>query len=263
MKILEGIPDVLFKYRSFKNENNLRTLFNFELFLSSTSLFNDPYEGAIPFIYDEADLTPDNIFLKLQEMARKKYPTWPENKIHKHCFDAQQRDLFHDENHIKRVCEDTNDFIRKNFGVLSLTSDPFNYLMWSHYANGHNGFCIGFDKHLLHKTVGGGLGHVIYDTNIPRHKLFGDISEFYLKLLMTKSNVWEYENEYRLTKMHAANKVVKYPKEMIQKIYLGFKSSFNNRLQIIDFIKENKLDCEVFQLTLNNEYFKFNSDRIY
>ncbi|KZR47141.1 hypothetical protein A3N68_03305 [Enterobacter asburiae] len=30
-------------------------------------------------------------------------------------------------------------------GIVCLTRDYDNYLMWSHYASSHTGFCIGFD----------------------------------------------------------------------------------------------------------------------
>ncbi|MEJ8827109.1 DUF2971 domain-containing protein [Variovorax humicola] len=33
----------------------------------------------------------------------------------------------------------------RNVGVLSLTEDPINELMWAHYANSHSGFAVGLD----------------------------------------------------------------------------------------------------------------------
>lgn len=47
------IPVILYKYRDFHNEYNKRILFNFEIFLPSTTMFNDPYEGSIPFVYNQ------------------------------------------------------------------------------------------------------------------------------------------------------------------------------------------------------------------
>ena len=32
------------------------------------------------------------------------------------------------------------------FGILSLTENCESTLMWSHYANGHRGFCIEFER---------------------------------------------------------------------------------------------------------------------
>lgn len=193
MKYLEGIPEILYKYRDYSNEYNRKTLFNFELFLASTSMFNDPYEGAIPFVYEE-DLTPDNVFKKLYELAKHDNPEWDETQIHEFCFNAQRDDLMHDEVYVDRFNEQNRIEIDKSFGILSLTIHPTNYLMWSHYGNSHNGFCLGFDKTILYETVDGSISPVKYDTELPKLKLFGDAFDFHLKQLCTKSKVWEYED---------------------------------------------------------------------
>lgn len=37
------------------------------------------------------------------------------------------------------------DSLLENFGILCLTQDPLNLLMWSHYGQSHTGFVIGYD----------------------------------------------------------------------------------------------------------------------
>jgi len=114
MEYLEGIPDVLFKYRDYANEYNRRTLTEFEVFLSSTRNFNDPYEGAIPFEYDPSELTPDNIFIKLYLLAKEQNPDWSESKLHEFCFEAQERDFIHDDEHKKKLMKIIRNKSKKN-----------------------------------------------------------------------------------------------------------------------------------------------------
>lgn len=128
--------------------------------MASTSMFNAPYEGAIPFVYELDDQTPKNIFIKMYELAKYDYPDWNDTQIHEYCFEGQQKDLLHDETHIERKNEKNRQDIDKSFGIMSLTIHPLNYLMWSHYANSHKGFCIGFDTDLLEETINGTLSPV-------------------------------------------------------------------------------------------------------
>lgn len=260
---LDGIPDILFKYRDYSNENNKRTLFNFELFMASTSMFNDPYEGSIPFMYAPEDLTPDNIFLKMLELAEYEHPDWSTQKLHEYCFEGQQKDLLHDEVHIERENERNREAIDKSFGILSLTIHPKNYLMWSHYGKSHTGFCMGFDKHILYETVNGTISPVLYSSRLPKLKLFEGIEYFHIKQLATKSIVWSYEDEYRIVKSNASRQVINYPKEMIKKIFLGCRMQFDDEKKIFEFVKEQKMTCEIYKLSLDKEIFKLNELRIF
>lgn len=263
MRYLEGIPNILYKYRDYSEKYNKRTLFNFEIFLASTSMFNDPYEGAIPFVYEPDDLTEENIFLKLRDIAIKRHPKWTEAQIQEYCYEAHRKDLLNDDAHIEEQNEINRKNIDKNFGILSLAKSPTNYLMWSHYGNKHTGYCIGFDKYILDNLVQGSLGSINYDSKIPKFRLFEDIHKFGIKQLGTKYNVWEYEDEYRIVKGYAAKKTIEYPHEMIKKIYLGCNMKQTDKNEIIDFVRSNKVDCEIIELSLDKEIFKLNELRIY
>ena len=46
--------------------------------------------------------------------------------------------------------------------ITCFSSDSANLLMWSHYADGLRGFCLGFDKELLIKSLEG-----VYVTDVP------------------------------------------------------------------------------------------------
>lgn len=258
-----SMPPILYKYRDYSNEFNKNTLFKLEIFLASTSMFNDPYEGAIPFKYEPEDLTPENIFIKMREMAMEEHPEWGEAKIQEYCYEGQQKKLLNDDAHIEKFNETNRADIDKTFGILSLTPKPLNYLMWSHYANSHKGFCIGFDADILYEITGGGLGPVSYSDELPKLRLFGDTFDFHTKQLATKSKIWEYEEEYRVVKSKASKKVIKYPKEMIKKIFLGCKMDLKNKHEIIDFVKQNGINCEIIETSLDKEVFKLNTLRIY
>ncbi|HEX9883282.1 MAG TPA: DUF2971 domain-containing protein, partial [Desulfobaccales bacterium] len=78
-------------------------------------------------------------------------------------------------------------------------------LMWSHYANGHRGVCLQFDPIndalLANRMLFGQALKVIYSEKRPVLNII-DIGKpkEYQKALLTKSNHWDYEKEWRIIK---------------------------------------------------------------
>ena len=87
--------------------------------------------------------------------------------------------------------------------ILSLTIQDRNWLMWSHYANGHSGCCIEVDL-LPHSSLQ--VKRVNYIQNVV------ELSEIISgeELLSNKSEIWDYENEVRVfTKSSYVQVVIK------------------------------------------------------
>ena len=81
-------------------------------------------------------------------------------------------------------------------GVLSLSSSQNNELMWTHYAESHRGFVIGFDKDSPLIRHSGTLGRVKYAPTMPKVEYLEDIS--LTSLIFTKLSKWSYEKEWRV-----------------------------------------------------------------
>lgn len=80
-----------------------------------------------------------------------------------------------------------------NLRYLSFCYGPLSYrnpVLWHHYANAHNGVCIGIDTAGLDKTILG--GKVIYERNINNDKYNQE------EYMMRKTPEWMGELEYRL-----------------------------------------------------------------
>jgi len=100
------------------------------------------------------------------------------------------------------------------FGVISLTEDPYNLLMWSHYANEHKGIivsvCCDSSTFEYHDKFTERCGvskkepeRVIYSNRRPGHEMPDNTiyeyfeHNFYTHFAMTKGNDWIYEKEHR------------------------------------------------------------------
>lgn len=83
------------------------------------------------------------------------------------------------------------------------SATPFEPLMWSHYANKHKGICYCFNKIEIFDTLFYRPGEIIYSSHLPTLNYFDGVTSNDLlipqleKIILTKSDVWAYEKEYR------------------------------------------------------------------
>jgi Protein of unknown function (DUF2971) len=261
--ILFDVPPVLYKYRDFNNDDHKRLLSNQELYFSSVDQFNDPFDGTIPFRYNPEELTEDNIFKKYYQITKRDFPHWTEERIHEHCYEFQRRGLFRDERYLADFEKDVSREIKTRFGIVCLCKEKDNFLLWSHYSNSHTGFCVGFDKLKLLEDTQAQFSHMNYTSNWPTIGLFDSVPETLSKLLGTKSELWEYENEYRLLKIHYARRVLILRKETVVEVILGCKMEYKTKESLIKLIAEVYPHARVFEVNLEKNKFKIRLDLIY
>ena len=155
--------------------------------------------------------------------------------------------------------DDSEDMLKLlNFRISCLSTNNSNILMWSHYANKHQGICIKYNiaKLLTEKDII--FKKTEYIQTMPQPQ-----SGFHLELLDTttiidaftqKHDSWEYEEEYKLIVRTDENTPV-LKKCDIEEIYLGKDIS----LKDAEFIKntvDNKnntdgTDIKLYQMKIN------------
>lgn len=266
MKLFEGTPETLYKYRIWSNKYHQKILTDREVFLSSPAGLNDPFDASLPFRYDPKEMTPENITRKLLATGRKMWPEISEEELHQRAFDEQHSGKFDDEQYWKQAHAATKEDLHKTFGVLSLTSKPDNLLMWAHYADSHKGFCVGLDRDILYDVVKGSIGPVTYQEEFPLMPLFpkeGENVETMVRMLNTKSPHWDYEDEYRLTKHSASNIGFVLPSEGIKEIILGNTMSLKDREEIIGAVDKHLPKCRILEAKTNAVAFKLDINATY
>jgi len=187
--------NVLYKYCDQKGiEIILRTL---ELKLPYISQVNDPLE-CLPFFYCPNDKAAiEALYLSALE-RRKRIPSanykqkLENGEIHK-ILEESQRELQRDWNQ-RKGC------------LLSVSKTAQNTVMWAHYADKHKGAVIGIDFNNVfpdtNKERGILMDAVSYSEHRPQINILeepeGNVSrEAYQKAIMTKSDSWRYEEEFR------------------------------------------------------------------
>lgn len=134
--------------------------------------------------------------------------------------------------------------IRNAIGILSLTRNPLNPLMWAHYGENHRGgvIAIDTDEAGLECTeaniISASAGNVIYttvrpsvdDDHLPRHdEITAQHDRSMLeRLFLYKSLHWSYEEEVRVARRVDYTPQVRHqdfeiPSSAIKAVYLGAK----------------------------------------
>lgn len=165
------------------------------------------------------------------------------------------------------------------FGILCLTKTDCNLLMWSHYADSHQGFVIEFDDHNeffrdRHKNDNpvGRLTKVIYASQRPSVD-FTKIESIhrFVDTLITKGEDWSYEQEWRLIlPIENANIVkdigadvihlFKFPKSSVKSITIGCKISKEKEQALIDIVNSSPeyKNTIIKKAEIDQEHFRVN-----
>ena len=175
--------NLIYKYKSF-NKNSLAIFINCELYFANAESFNDPFDSQ----------------LKLYEALRA--------FVNEH----QEYEFPEDDSEIRGICIEAESEIKKT-GILSMSHVDNEILMWSHYADCHKGFCIGFSQFGLRDDFSTVIHPADYDVQYDEPKPFSsllksyDISnltpfefldaDVYKILIEYKHENWSYEKELR------------------------------------------------------------------
>ncbi|MGE0568700.1 MAG: DUF2971 domain-containing protein [Bacteroidia bacterium] len=248
------IPDVLYKYRSWTDPYQKSILTEQEIFLSSPRRFNDPYDCRIPVRYDL--MTDEEMIERNADMFAVVNPNMPNSEIQILAKKAFDDETLWCKSKLAKQGEDYFEKLHGTVGVVSLSSIRNNTLMWSHYADSHRGFCVGFHSELLFDTGHFGSGQKVdYCDELPVILPTREDGLQIVKQIYSKESKWEYEKEYRLTTMHSADKAVKIQIEAYKEVILGGRMLKEQKDEIISVIKNQLPHVEIYQVQYPGEAF--------
>lgn len=149
-----------------------------------------------------------------------------------------------------------NEILDNILKVYCLSEKMNSILMWSHYANNHEGFCIGYDMKELDLKVQELTMPVIYSNKLAEKINVDNIcNNDFLYSLLSKCEEWEYEQEWRIIDINnfLLNKDDNYLKMKPSELYLGAKTNSKDKETLKEIAKEKQLD--VYQMVMSkNEY---------
>lgn len=203
-----------------------------------------------PFYYKYKSLNNIERFLDIIAYKRLYVPKY--NELNDPMEGYYQCSLKDDESYIKDFLTKVHD-LKSGVRILSLTTSYDNFLMWSHYCDGHKGVCIKLQVRTENEPH-----KVIYDKHLPT--LTGNTVEDVENVLCHKSPLWFYEDEVRYFKRITERKT-EYLNIKISDVYFGAKAKDKTvRLltkvitQIDKNIKCHKLKMEDLKATSGYDF---------
>lgn len=231
------IPSKLYKFQSFENKYSLENLRQREIWFSKPEGLNDPFDCAISVrvTYNDEELMKfitDYYFENLKKEGKSEGIFLLKSQ---HLQDGiPSEELKKEITSALDVTEQSKMDIYRNLGVACFSTNLTDILMWSHYADGHKGFCLEFDTTYPPFNRPEKLLEVQYDISYPTYPIT-EITNKSIKLLspiMTKSTAWRYENEWRCIKK-SGNSAIRYHPKALTAIYFGCSASPENMQKIL------------------------------
>lgn len=242
---LTKLPKTLYKYRGF-DEYSGDILVNNNLYFSHPSSFNDPFDCNIPFqpfTIEEAkyrliyQADPSSIGLdrtsSIEERTRVVEERFP------NCLSNEEQEKYLD---LARNSARIRNL--KIAGILCLSANYSNILMWSHYSKNHEGFVLGFRTEKLWFSLGELYGAAIDKIDYKKKEEYpeikitdGDDKKKMMLQAFTKSIDWEYEEEYRMVNFKHGQRSYEFIPSVLKEIRLGCKMPQSQKKIITDWLK--------------------------
>lgn len=164
----------------------------------------------------------------------------------------------------------------KLYKTTCLSENPTSILMWSHYADRHQGFCVEYDFNKVpDENLRNCLKKVNYRDDMPMLSIKSltqifckkfqcdyvknptitqQTSDTCLEAIITKNTVWQYEKEWRLVLNNLSGiSIDKLP--FATKLILGDKISDKNKIQLITVARAKNPPIPIYQAyLLPNKY---------
>lgn len=187
----ESFPK-LFHYGKL-SKHLIHDIMNQKLTLSSIHCFNDVFDSTVQ-IYNTDEEIDKAAIKRMQE----------DEKLGIEIDGEYYKEFFQEESKLKFSLLDYLGTYVSCFSTLNNST-----LMWSHYADSNKGICVEYDfNYIKNNTIKSMLFPVLYtEQPLCLQELFEDgkreITEYPLDTavlcsVLDKSNVWEYEHEWRM-----------------------------------------------------------------
>lgn len=313
-------PENLYRYRNC-NSFNFEALEKDKFLLTNPICFNDPYDSLlfierkklvdtilnsnvndvdlIERLNNDLEFRTSQIKLLGKDFVDTFLKAFPfrnqkEKEYYKKLSDKISVDF------IDKIIDEAIKSLKQSSLVGCLSERIDSMLMWSHYAQNHQGFALNYDfksRYIIDVGVPGVVGSEFADKkifpvrysdkrfdatyyvefhfidNFYRHlglKLNAPFFDklFYYKILLFKSMDWSYEKEWRIIKQTNLNykdnkPVFDYiPLIRPKEIYLGSQISKENKEKLIKIGKSKNIDIYQMKIDVFSKKYKITSEKV-
>jgi hypothetical protein len=242
----------LFRYQSLtgRGYDVVKTiLLESKFIVRSAAFFNDPFDSIFREIISW-NLIDVLAFLSRQKKAGRNISPDDERKIRKAVRDKNHK-LF------LSMIRGFSEEAREGLKVLCFCEQWDGLPMWAHYADNHQGVCLGFQD--LPNAL-----KVQYVLELPAYNVISSDGEKLVNALSCKAKDWEYEREWRIIISDPKSEVIErvYPHESLSKVILGSKISSDNKRAILSWCSARPHRPKIYQAKPKSREFGLELEEI-
>ncbi len=289
--IFKMMPSSLFRYRPLnywqddtQNKKQIDAFKNDTIYAVTANRFNDPYDTLVRYDQEEIKRYVSSIMNRetlegmkswfaqgkdLSEEVKRMLPDGLTDFLKNMLLSIDDLSVLEDKmeksrnqmiNLIETYFPILTEMAKRYSAMACFSESVKSVLMWSHYANSHQGFALEYDfRPTLEKPIKNvGIYPVIYDEERMDVSLYmawsflrfigievnnPDITA-YLKIALHKSSIWAYEQEWRLIDSTPRIITDTKPSAIRYKpvaIYYGQQISGNYKAQLHEIAQEKKI----------------------
>lgn len=239
-EIKQYAPPVVFKYRTWRDNNHKNLLKQNQLWFSHPFDLNDPLDVRPVLAFDATEIATEAFFQKLLKSLPNKYSYLSEEEkveLAKKQWDQIKEDP---ETHFNT----NRQYILKRerfdqYGVLSTSTDSLNIPTWELYGDNHQGYAIGFNTLELSRQMNCTSGNVTYSDKPFQYSFLGKHNE--VDMLLYKKTSWAYEQEYRFVTLGIGiyrDRLSPFTPDIVTEIVLGYQISKDDEIDIVSEVQK-------------------------
>jgi hypothetical protein len=224
-----------------------------EVWFASPSHLNDPFECRPWFSFNGTSV---DVAEALAKILRRKNPyLTPESAMAlavSIVLEGRHKDPKTWERHRNEVIA----MLGQHIGLFCMSEKRDSILMWSHYGNDHQGYCLEFEAKDT-TPVFGAAQQVIYSGDYPQIDFFSTPNNEQVdKIFLTKYSDWSYEREWRIVKHEKGPGSHPYPPEMLTGIIFGIRMPDADKARIRIWAAQRGAPVKFYQAARSEDSFR-------
>ncbi len=271
---MEPFPKLLYKYQPCTCQST-SSLAAHKIWFSIPERFNDPFDCNFGVTLD--DLSNECITSIIRVMRENKIPEidlsglFDHGVAERYLTNGKANSLAQERlrgilPRLTEMIEKKRNRIYTSWGVACFTTKKLDTLMWSHYADGHRGFCLEFDTSFQPFQPGGGQSgalRVRYCKKYPRFNLaavFKQEQSAVEDILTTKGCSFRREKEYRIIRRNG-NQSTSYDPKCLTAVYFGANMTEENQFAIASVLRGS--ETKFYKMKKSKERFLLTYESVY
>lgn len=251
-------PDRLYKYRDLSGTGLSfleRTLLHHEIYLPSPKSFNDPFDCMPDF---DMRNTADGLVEMYKRALTRLRPDLSPEEQEKLAIQIAETPVVDPGSEEARLTMQRlhDEQVRNSIGVYCVTERPDSLLMWSHYAASHSGVCLEFDSAVIPFAIAQEVKYQTARSPVCRASETDETSME--KALLTKSDDWSYEREWRVVEYQSGTGVYEMPENALTGVILGARISSEHEEQIIRWLSQRSPSIPLYRSVPSTTEFRVN-----